>query len=296
VDSYHSFFQKSGCGECLKTKIANFTAAPNNNDIMRLDDILDFSTSKSSSIFETYREKNQKQFNIFLKLSAVAIFFLLGIIFIVPTDKLERTLYFPILILVCGAIMLITTFFRFLITHHERNIATAEKQILAPTHDGAQTFLHLFLSIFVAAVTISRTNIILDNCIDYFNWSNNKLALSFFAVIWSGIAIFFVCLAFKGAYHWALHLDQKIRKAKNYDARVDVILFRFLGFLFTSILSALLIGLIYSLVLNITNGHSRGISTFILVGFFINFLIYGAFSLFLLIHTIRNKKEKRVSK
>ena len=262
---------------------------------MRPDEILDVFPSKSSSIFETYRAKNQKKFNIFLKLSALAIFFLLGTVFIIPAYTLERSLYFPIFAFVCGVVMLITTFFRFLITHHERNIATAEKQILAPTQDGAQAFLHIFLSIFVSALVISRSNVFFNVCIDYFNWSNNKLVLSFFAVIWSGIILFFACLALKGAYHWALHVDQKIRKAKNYDARVDVILFRFLGFLFTSILSVLLVGLIYGLVLNITNGDSRGTSTFILVGMFINFLIYGAFSLFLLIYTIRNKKTKKVS-
>jgi hypothetical protein len=261
---------------------------------MRPDEISDVSSSKTPSIFGAYLLKNQKRFATFLKLSASAIFFWLGAVFIIPFYKLESTSYLPIFAFVCGVLMLITTFFRFLITHHERNIAAEENQSLAPTQDSTQIYLHLFLSIFISALVISRVRIFFNGCIDYYSWHRNQWALSSFAVVWLVIALFFIGLALKGAYRWALYLDQKIRKAKNYSERIDVIFLRFLGFLGVVVLGILLAEVVYQLVLDITGSDFRSIWMFILVGVFINFLIYGAFSLFLLIHTVRSYKNQHI--
>ena len=269
---------------------------------MRPDEILDVFPSKSSSIFETYRAKNQNRFATCLRLSAFCIVLLILIILPLPSHSANEFVLFFLLLLFLSIIglMFCTTFFKFLATHHERNIDNNRDTTYQLKHNKYLSWVYFFASTLIFAIIISLTIKLSNNYTKTLEWGSAKnLAISLLFTIRVVIGISFCAVALKGAYHWALHLDHKIRTATNYKAHTRIILPRFL------ILLSLSLPLIFD---NYFNNHQiiSILEHFVnscdrdwrmLIGFYaaslvFNYLVFIVFSLFLWIHTIKSYKNK----
>jgi hypothetical protein len=212
----------------------------------------------------------------------------LGVILKVPPRELSNFSYLVLFFFagfLGGAAMLCAPFYKFLATHHERNIAAYQKITYPFANDIFISRVCFFLSTLIFAIVISSTD-------------ENSEKYTLIAII-----VFFYTVGLKGVYQWALHLDHKIRTATNYDARINIILPRFLIFLGIGLL------LIFDNHFNnfyITNsleafamefGHDsdkdwRMLIEFFTGSLFFNYLVFGAFSLFLWIHTILSFKNQ----
>jgi hypothetical protein len=263
-------------------------AAPNNNNIMRPDDILDFSPYNNISHFQGRKEKYQFYFLILVGMATFCIFCMLGVILKVPPREIELSYFWDLVFFAGffgGTFMLCAPFYKFLATHHERNIAAYQKTTYPFANDIFISRVCFFLSTLIFAIVSS------------FTYENSEKNTSI------PIIVFFYIVGLKGGYQWALYLDHKIRTATNYDARINIILPRFLIFLGLGLL------IIFDVFLNnfyITNslqafarefGHDSDKDWRMLIGFFtdslfFNYLVFGAFSLFLWIHTILSFKNQ----
>jgi hypothetical protein len=267
------------------------------------DDILDLSISKNLSHFQARKEKYQTLFNAFVGASILCVICILGVILKVPPRELRNVSYiflFLFMGFVGGAAMLCAAFFKFLATHHQRNIAAYQETTYPFANDIFMSRVYFFLSTLIFAIVISFTGDTLDRYTRKFERGEpREWATSLFVATLITIGVFFYTVGLKGVYQWALHLDHKIRTATNYDARINIILPRFLIFLGLGLL------IIFDVFLNnfqITNsleafarefGHDlRLIIIFSFISLFFNYLVFGAFSLFLWIHTIISYKNQ----
>jgi hypothetical protein len=270
---------------------------------MRPDEILDFSPSKNLSHFQEKHEKNKKLFDTFFWLSGLCIVCILGIILKVPQRELDDVPYLPALLLlgfVGGATMLLATIFKFLATHHERNIAAYQATTYPFANNIFMARVYFLVSTLIFASVISFTGETLDKFTRNFERGTPRdWAISLFVATLIAISIFFYQVGLRGLYQWALYLDHKIRTANDYDTRINIILPRFLILLGIGLL------LIFDVFLNnfqiirtfeefarAFGRDLRNIITFSMIALLINYLIYGAFSLFLWIHTIISYKNQ----
>jgi hypothetical protein len=270
---------------------------------MRPDEILDLSSSKNLSHFQARKEKNQTLFNVFFGTSILCIICILGVILKVPAREIRTVSYvflFLFMGFIGGAAMLCATFFKFLATHHERNIAAYQKTTYPFANNIFMARVYFFISTLIFAIVINFVGDNLDKYTRQFERGEpREWAISLFVATLITIGVFFYTVGLNGVYQWALHLDHKIRAAHNYNARINIILPRFLIFLGVGLL------LIFDVFLNdfyIANSLEafaiefekdlRLIIIFSFISLFFNYLVFGAFSLFLWIHTIISYKNQ----